>query len=980
MSRANEQAFNYALGAALRAITPRWHTDPDRVLVKRTDVLSARALRPDLLIQDAWSPPLVIETSFQGPDADPDAEARLEKVVQRSGESIDTAFAVHIPEVFRPLSPSQMEAKLIAGAPLGYAVHRYSSEQGHSRWPTSGYLSGTVRHLATLLPAAAVHKEKVAEVAGAVATLLKQAADVLHQDLPSHLRDEFVRDVWQRSPLTGLRVIMVLWLDATLARSFLHQHHVSGAGLTREGYTSRIPLREHVRSWQEILARNWRPIFAPAVATLQQAMDAHVQATTRALDYVEQAREIIEQESLGRYINVGAEMFPILSEDRKEAAAFYTQPATAELLAGLTLPYDLLSPEAWGDAQLFEHRTLADLTCGTGTLLRAGYRRIVSFHEFAGGTPNSCSIMHRTAMEQGLVGTDISPIAAHLTSSSLAALSTGEPYAHSNIGWLSVGGKEGRAGALEYFSQDSDTGLADLFGQAGGISAGVAAPGSPVVVVEDASIDWILMNPPYSRTRGGQSAFDVAGLTEQDRKACQERWGRLTASEPCDKRAGMAASFLVLASKKVKPGGRIGFVLPLTAALAESWAVTRQRMEQWFDDLTAVAVVGGQALGQHALSADTHMEEMLLVGTRREANLTDSPSCSIRCVTLYGAPTRMGEAGEIARAIADTGRRCSTGSEPIHVGGDEIGLLSVFETDGQGSPWSAVGVRRPDLVRAALNLVQGLLRFNECSAPLAVPITTVEKLFSVGPTHDLIGHPFNATSKRGAFAMHPVRGPVDAIGADRALWAADSQRQRRLEVQPTHKGTTPDAVGSDAERQAMRQQHSTVFYARNMRWTSQALVAASTAQPVMGGSSWTALLHDDGRVRQAFALWANSTLGMLVHWTQGQRTQLGRSRTQVAAVRNMPCPKLDALGEEHLNQAAKNFERLKDQVLMPACQAHADEVRKTLDRAVLQMLRMDTPEAHAAVDTLRLLWCCEPSVHGGNRKAVNLLKAHNLIA
>ena len=973
MSRANEQAFNYALGGALRKITPRWRTDPDRVLVERSGIFSARGLRPDLLIQDAWSRPLVIEASFQGPDADRDAEARLGKMLQHSGESIRTAFALHIPGAFRQQSRPQMEAELIDGAPIHYAVHRRLPHEQHSRWPTSRYLSGTVRNLSALLPAAAVHKETVAEVATKVATLLKGAADVLHHNLPTHLRKDFVQGVSQRYPLTGLRVIMVLWLNAALARSFLHQSQVPGAHLSRDEITMRIPVREHLRSWQKILALNWRPIFAPAVTTLQQAMDAHVPATARALDSVEQAREIIEQERLGREINVGAEMFPILSEDRKEAAAFYTQPATAELLAGLTLPYDLACLNEWADARLFEHRTLADLTCGTGTLLRAGYRRIRSFHEYGGGTEDSCEILHKTAMEKGLVGTDISPIAAHLTSSSLAALGTGKPYAHSNIGWLSVGGDAGRTGALEYFSQESHTGLADLFGEAGGVSTGVAAPGSPVVVVEDASIDWILMNPPYSRTRGGQSAFDVAGLTEQERKACQARWGMLTKSEPCNKQAGMAASFLVLASKKVKPGGRVGFVLPLTAALAESWAVTRQRMEQWFEDLTAVAVVGGQALGQDALSADTHMEEMLLIGTRRR--LRQHPPSPIQCVTLYESPTRMGEAGEIARAIADTGRRCSAGSEPIHVGGDEIGLLSVFETDGQGSPWSAVGVRRPDLVRAALDLGHGLLRFGDYEAPLSVPVTTVEGLFSVGPTHHLVGHLHTASFTCGAFAMHPVRGGVDAMGPDRALWAADSQRQQSLEVKPTHKGTAPSSVGSDAERQAMRQHRSTVFYARNMRWTSQALVAAATAQPVMGGSSWTALLHKDGRVRQAFALWANSTLGMLVHWTQGQRTQLGRSRTQIAAVRNMPCPKLDALDEEHLNQAAKNFERLKDQVLMPACQAHADEVRKTLDRAVLQMMGLDTPVAHAAVDTLRLLWCCEPSVHGGNRKAVNLLKA-----
>ena len=43
--------------------------------------------------------------------------------------------------------------------------------------------------------------------------------------------------------------------------------------------------------------------------------------------------------------------------------------------------------------------------------------------------------LHLDAMESGLIGTDISPIAAHLTASSLAAIGMGEPYGE-NVYWL----------------------------------------------------------------------------------------------------------------------------------------------------------------------------------------------------------------------------------------------------------------------------------------------------------------------------------------------------------------------------------------------------------------------------------------------------------------------------------------------------------------------------------------------------------------
>ena len=973
MSNAIEQEFNYALGEVLRSTTARWRANRQYVSVERTDALmTARNLRPDILVHDAWSPPFVIECSFQQRDAEKDAASRLGLVAKRSGLPIKTAFAIYAPAVFRSMSLNGMKEALGAGTEIRYAVYQRSRINQDSRWPSRGFISGTVHDLAALLPAAALHKEDIEAVAKRVAALLENAANELAGDLPEHVQQDFIRQVYQRSPLAGLRTIMVLWLDAALTRSLLYKHEVPGTGLARDPDTSQIVPSEHVRCWSEILARNWRPIFKPAVSTLKAACDSHSRATAKALDWIEKAREIIEVSNLGLHINVGAELFPLLSEDRKEAAAFYTQPSTSELLAHLTLQYEFLEPVEWGNARLFAKRRLADLTCGTGTLLRAGYRRIMSFHERAGGTSESCKEFHRVAIEHGLVGADVSPIAAHLTSSSLAALGTGEPYRESHICWLNVGGEEGRTGSLEYFKTDE---LRDLFGTAGGISSGIEEGNSPIVGVPNDFLDWILMNPPYSRTRGGQSAFDIAGLTAEERKACQNRWAKLVKSEQCSNKAGMAASFLALARRKIKPGGRIGFVLPLSAALADSWAITRRMIELEFDDVLAVAVVAGKALGKDAFSADTHMEEMLLVGTRkRDLAASGKPSGAvIHCVTLNRPPTRMGEAGEIARAVYASSRKSNGNRIPIRLGGDEIGQLYALQTDGTGSPWSPVGALHLDLMQAALDLSHGKLVFSTYAHPLGPPMSTVDELFRVGPTHDLIGHPIGGDG-RGAFELHPVQGPLDAIGRDRSLWAASGATQEALIVSPTHKGYAPKGVGSEELRHAIRQDRSTVFYAKSMRWTSQKLVVATTTRAVLGGRSWASLGHKDGRVRMAFALWANSTLGMLVHWTRGQRTQTGRSTAQIGAVKKIPCPQLDQLPEKQLDYAATSFERLKDCVLLPACQAHVDDVRKGIDRAVLKIFGLENEDAVQTVDTLRLLWCREPSVHGGNKAALRLLR------
>lgn len=75
MGRSVEGAFNQALGGALAATTARWRADPSIIQVERTQTLAGadnKAKRPDILIVDVLSPPIIIETSFDKSDADKD--------------------------------------------------------------------------------------------------------------------------------------------------------------------------------------------------------------------------------------------------------------------------------------------------------------------------------------------------------------------------------------------------------------------------------------------------------------------------------------------------------------------------------------------------------------------------------------------------------------------------------------------------------------------------------------------------------------------------------------------------------------------------------------------------------------------------------------------------------------------------------------------------------------------------------------------
>ena len=309
----------------------------------------------------------------------------------------------------------------------------------------------------------------------------------------------------------------------------------------------------------------------------------------------------------------------------------------------------------------------------------------------------------------------------------------------------------------------------------------------------------------------------------------------------------------------------------------------------------------------------------------------------------------------------------ASGRRPVCAGKEEIEQIAVFIPEANGEPWSYLGVENSDLAIAASELAKGKLRDWDSDKVSRVPcgMTTLEGLFTVGPTHHLIGH-LPGREPIGAFEFHPLKERV--IAKDASLWAANCETQKRLIVQPTHKGI----VVRKELAQRMRRRKSKLLYARGMSWLSQSLLTATTDDLVLGGSAWTTLQRDSEEVQKAFALWANSAFGMLVHWTRGQRTQKGRSRTQIGALKQIPCPNLARLPKEKLERAALAFDELSKRELKPACQAHCDENRKRIDWAVCQMLfPMNLMQT---ISKLRQLWCAEPSVHGNNKTALKLLK------
>ena len=939
----HEQEFNHLLARALRSANPAWRLS---LKVEESSTLKeSPASRVDILIAGNDAPPVAIETSYQRGDADKDAVMRLGLHYRKTMMAIRTAIAVELD------APCRRITRIDKRRVFRYAVHQ-KIPSGTRRFPAAGFLHGTYLDLARLAASTPVPKEDLEKAATDVADLVKAAASLLKDAIPPDQLENISRTMYQRSTLSGLRTTALLWLNAMLVQRML-----------MGGVHNIPPLTTNpsdcVRGWKKIREINWRAIFEPAIRILDGVSRLSPGQSASALKHLKKAVEIVEGARMGSGMSIGAELFPLLAEDRKESAAFYTQAPAAEFLAAMTIKRDAAK---WMDPKLFDGFRVVDLSCGTGTLLRYAYRQARIYHEQAGGSARTLEAFHERAMEKGLCGADVSPIASHMTSTSLAVMSK-QPYNRTNIGWVGVGNGD-RTGSIEYMKVAA---ISDLLASGFGVSAGRGgdngADGSPdtwsgeelpmSVVAKDCDASVVIMNPPYSRTRGGQSAFDIAGLSDAERDACQDRWGELIRGEPCNRTAGMAATFLCIARKKARTGGRIGFVLPRTAAFAKSWEETREMVETCFEDVTVVAVAGGRALGRDALSADTHMEEIFLIATKRDKQGRDhSP---VRCVTLHGPLTRIGEAAEVARVV-----QAGPDVGAIVLGDSEVGISHMFYTS-DGAPWSAVGSSGDTLEMVKNGLLAGRMLNTDGSVAGQFETTTLGKLFDVGPTHDLIGH-LKGKDARGAFTFTPVTGEIDTVGKHRSLWAVDRRKQRSLVVEATHKGSEYNK----AKTSSMWERRTRLFYQRNMRWTTQSVLSVMTRNDAMGGSAWTGLNHSDKRVLKAFALWANSIYGIITYWATGQRTQPGRSRMQIKAIHSTRCPRFDVLDDTILDRAASDFDCIAQATmpLKPACLAENDSVRTMISMAVSDMLGI--PEYDHA--TLTHLWCAEPSVQKPPRK------------
>ena len=719
------------------------------------------------------------------------------------------------------------------------------------------------------------------------------------------------------------------------------------------------PQREVLAAWEAILDINYWAIFAIAKDILEQLPSDVAADILRRLRDTAQS---VHATGVDNAHDLTGRIFQRLIADRKYLATFYTRPASAALLARLAVAK--MEGVDWSDAEAIGRLRIGDFACGTGALLSAVYEQIAARHERAGG---DAAALHRMMMEEVLYGCDVMPSAVHITGSTLSGVEPSVLFNSSHLYTMPYGRMADNSvmiGSLELLQSSNVLTLfntSDPAMRTG--SAGEETAAQVRVEILDEGYDLVIMNPPFTRPGSDWEGSDRAedyikhfrglstGLvTQQDMSKSLSRYTKDTCYHGY---AGIASAFAALAHKKIKPGGVLALVLPLSAASGQSWEDFRDMIAREYTELTVLTIAAADN-DDLSFSADTGMAECLVIARKLRQNETHDKRAHF--TSLQRRPQGFAHASSLVldssrvRRIEDG----PYGGTPLVVGEERAG--ETITASYSGNNWRAVRLSDSSVAQTAYALSQSTLWPPGIASSLELNVATLSDVGRRG------WHDINIAGSTGPF----TKVPSSPTATYPSLWSHNAKRETRMVCLPDSQLLVK--TGMEDRASVAWATASRVHINRDFRFNSQPLTAAFTERPSIGGRAWPNVLFQDRRFDYAFTVWVNSTLGLLCYWWNSNRQVAGRGTTTVSAVESLPVLDLRALTEEQLRTAEAIFNEFRDKDLKPAYLADADPNRALLDRRVVCDLLGFDEDTYAAVRRLAAKWCAEPSVHGGKAR------------
>lgn len=905
-----EEAVNALLAQLLR----------DHGLSARAERRSRRGI-PDVRVQLKGGDLVLLECKWEG------SASALEEQIEERLETFPEALGV-----LGILYPERLRYQVDTLTELKAAIdiHWWTHGSQGQVLPLRPMRIGSVAELADqvrALPLELQGVDRVAAAAQVVGYELEQAAAAIgtHARISRRIADLIAETDKEQDRAAARRIACLVIFNALAFQDRLADVR-EDVPTVQEATRQQIP--GLLEAWRFICESiDYVPVFDLASQLLDILTDWPDDPYTRAVaplvKGMEETRHLEGHDLSGR-------LFHTLLTDAKFTGAYYTSVPAATLLARLVFegwPRGI----DWSDHELPASLSVADIACGTGTLLMAVATEAERRHQEAGG--ERASELHKHMVEQVLRGYDVQLSAVHFAATSLAMLNPEIQFdnMHFYVMPLGVDGPKPSLGSLE-FLQGSEAPVQFTLSEAGAVSASEGAArvtGSGAEGAEEGmtatlpELSLAIMNPPFTRSVGGNLLF--GSLPKGERRKLQDELSSRLKSRQASATAGLGAPFVAAAAPRLRPGeGRLALVLPATVCTGPSWSETRALIEQEF---VLDMVIASHDPARWNFSDSTDLSEALLIATRRPR--PDSTEHRIVFANLWANPEGVLDAHRMASAISSTTPAAieGKGTALLEVGGRHIGeLVSIPEERLLGRQWIGMQFARADVTRVATGLLHdGLVAPPGGTGTGHVALCRLSDLGEVGPDRRRLVDGFEETQSETPYAM--VKGH-DTEHRKSVTCSVDGY----LSPLVAPKGGQRPGYGDHLWRKAGR-----LLVAEGFRLNT-ARVFAMRADTKVLSNVWWPVQVEDAQVEKALALWLNSSVGLLGVLATRTSTEGPWSAIKKADLKELPVLDPRALPEEQVLDLASLFEELAEAEFAPLPEMEDCYARGRLDEGLSRIL------------------------------------------
>jgi type I restriction-modification system DNA methylase subunit len=688
------------------------------------------------------------------------------------------------------------------------------------------------------------------------------------------------------------------------------------------------PQNDFFRHWDYIISDiNYYPIFFIAKEIIS-SMTSSMTNIDRIIRLANTAQEMVRMRLALRHDLMGRIYHKLLAE-KKYLGTYYTSIPAATLLLKLAFKPSNWQIH-WSDIEQLQKLRVADLACGTGTLLMLAADCIMTnyVNSTAGsGRPLERGKLQNVLSEKIIYGYDVLLAATHLTASTLALRAPEITFEKMNLFCLPLGGSDHRLGSIEYFESAQINMPLDLFGsiQVKGKGEGkeVSAP-LPF-------LDLCIMNPPFTRSVGGNLLF--GSLPEKERKPMQKQLKKITqkAKASASITAGLGSVFAAMAHSYIKLDGRMGLVLPKALLSGVSWKPTRKLLEDYYQ---VEYIISSHDPLKWNFSESTSLSEILLLSKKTNGGGSNG---RVHCVNLWRSPKDIFEALSIAKILTENSASDiidGQGALEIVVGKKKFGEANSIswnqlkEDPHWMLPWAFA---QSDLIRVAAHLHAGELWLPGHGIKGKLQICQLSSLGNLGP---------DARDVHDGFRISRGYTPYPAF------WGHDAKEVFTISQKPNvFLSPLPRAKKGRNLRKVedLWPLAGKFLISERMRLNSQRLACILLPRNVLSSVWWSFTLRKGLANRsneKALALWLNSTLGMIVMLSNRLETEGAWVKFKKPVLHSMPVLDIHKLTKRQLALLSSHYDRISKMTFQPFPMIDQDPVRVEIDKAITNCLRL----------------------------------------